>query len=432
MAATGSAVGLGNIWKFPYVAGENGGGAFVLVYLGCVALIGLPVLMAEIMLGRRGGRSPVNSMARVAVESGRSERWFLLGLLGIITSFFLLSFYSVIAGWSAAYIFQTASGAFRDISALQIVELFDDFLASPWRLTFWHSVFMLITITVVSFGLHRGLERTIRVLVPGLFLILIILVLYSASTPGFMEGVRFLFKPDFSEFSGQAFLVALGHAFFTLSVATASMLIYGAYLQRSASIASTSVTIAFLDTLSAILAGLAIFPIVFTYALVPDVGPTLVFKSLPIAFGAMPGGSFFGSLFFLLLLFAALGSSISMVEPMVAWITERWKISRPKATWLTGGLIWLFGVGSLLSFNIWQEKRLLGWNYYEIVDALVSLLLLPLGALLLAVFAGWFMTRQASEDELAMPNKRLYQSWRFLVRYVAPLAVLVIVISLLR
>jgi NSS family neurotransmitter:Na+ symporter len=432
LAATGSAVGLGNIWKFPYITGENGGGIFVLMYLGLILLIGIPVLMAEIMLGRRGGQSPVKSLEVVATESGRPKAWGWLGFAGILTAFFLLSIYSVIAGWSASYVFRAFSGTFNGLDAQQISFMYDSFLANPKQLMIWHTVFMGITALVVSRGLQNGVETAIQILVPGLFIILLILVAYSVTTPGFKEGFVFLFYPDFKEITASSFLLALGQAFFTLSIATASMLIYGAYLAKTASIAKAAGSIALLDTLSALLAGLAIFPIVYTYGLVPDEGVGLVFKTLPLAFGEMPYGQIFGGLFFLLLLFAALGSSISMVEPIVAWVTQRWKMARAFATWLVSGSIWLVGVGSVLSFNVWKDYRLFGrWNYYELLDDFVFMLLLPLGGLLIAVFAGWFMRRQFSFAELEIPEP-LYNIWRFSIRYLAPLAVLVLVVVSLK
>jgi NSS family neurotransmitter:Na+ symporter len=423
MAATGSAVGLGNVWKFPYITGQNGGGAFVLMYLGLVLLVGMPILMAEIMLGRRGAASPVMSLQKVALESKRSKHWAWLGGAGIITAFFLLAIYSVIAGWAMAYVISGFSGTFNGMDAAQISHFFDDFLADPKQLLLWHSIFMGVTAWIVSKGLQNGLERAIQILVPGLFIILLLLVGYAAMTPGFMQGVLFMFKPDFSQITSKGFLLALGQAFFTLSIATASMLIYGAYLTKKASIFKAAASIAFLDTLAAILAGLAIFPIVFTYNLTPTEGPGLVFKTLPIAFGEMPYGQAFSGLFFLLLVFAALGSSISMVEPIVAWVTERWKIIRWKATWLVSGLIWLVGVGAVFSFNLWKDYRLMGqWNYYDILDNLVFMILLPLGGLLLALFSGWFMKWEYSFEELNLPVW-LYRVWRFSVRYLGPCAV---------
>lgn len=425
LAATGSAVGLANVWKFPYITGQNGGAAFVLMYLGLVALVGLPILMAEIMLGRRGAASPVTAVQRVAVESERSKHWAWLGGLGLITAFFLLSIYSVIAGQAMAYVVNGFSGVFNGKDAAFISQYYDDFLKSPKEMLLWHSVFMGVTAFIVSRGLHNGLERAVQVLVPGLFIILLVLVAYSTQLPGFVQGMEFMFKPDLSKITGASFMLALGQAFFTLSIATASMLIYGAYLGKEASIFKAAASIAVLDTLAAILAGIAIFPIVFTYGLSPAEGPGLVFKTLPIAFGEMPFGQIFSGLFFMLLVFAALGSSISMVEPIVAWVTERWKIARVVATWLVSGLIWLVGVGAVFSFNIWEDYRLFGhWNYYEILDHLLFFVLYPLGGLLLSLFAGWFMKWNHAFDELKIAHW-MFRIWHFSVRYLGPLAILI-------
>ncbi len=425
-AATASAVGLGNVWKFPYITGENGGGIFVLMYVGLIIAIGIPVLMAEIMLGRRGGQNPVDSVEIVALESKLPKAWGWVGLIGIISAFFLLSIYSVIAGWAASYVVRAFSGAFNGLSAQDVVLMYDNFLASPSQVLLWHTVFMGVTAIIVSRGLQNGVEKTVQVLVPGLFIILLVLVGYSITTPGFKEGMTFLFKPDFTKITGSAFLLALGQAFFSLSIGTASMLIYGAYLAKNASIVKAAGSVAILDTLSALLAGIAIFPIVYTYGLEPTQGPGLVFKTLPLAFGEMPFGEMFGGLFFLLLVFAALGSSISMVEPIVAWVTQRWKITRIWATWLSSGLIWLVGLGAVLSLNVWQDYRLFGrWNYYELLDNFVFLLLLPLSGFVLALFAGWYMKREYSFAELKLPEK-LYKLWQFSIRYLALVSVIVI------
>ena len=427
MAATGSAVGLGNIWKFPYITGQNGGAAFVLMYLGLVATVGLPILMAEIMLGRRGAASPVMALKRVAMESHLSKHWQWLGAAGLITAFFLLAVYSVIAGWAIAYVINGFTGVFDGLNATQISDHFDRFLENPQQLLLWHTIFMGVTAYIVSHGLQKGLERAIQILVPGLFIILLSLVAYAMTTPGFGEGMAFMFKPDFSQVTGASFLLALGQAFFTLSIATASMMIYGAYLSKDASIFKAAASVAFLDTMAAILAGIAIFPIVFTYNLSPAEGPGLVFKTLPIAFGEMPYGQVFSGFFFMLLVFAALGSSISMVEPIVAWVIERWKIARKLATYLVAAGIWLVGVGAVFSFNIWEDYRLFGrWNYYELLDHLVFFVLLPLGGLLIALFAGWFMKWEHAFDELKITHW-MFRIWRFSVRYLGPLAVLLIV-----
>lgn len=431
-AATASAVGLGNIWKFPYITGENGGSAFVLVYLLCITLIGLPILISEVLIGRRGGRNPIDSTRIVALESHRSRHWQLLGALGLITSFFLLSYYALIAGWAGHYTFGSLLGMFKGLNAQQIDETFEQFLADPLQLIFWQSLFMLITFLVVSRGIKAGLEKTIRVLVPGLFLILVLLVGYSMTLPGFLPAMDFLFKPDFKTLTSQSVLVALGHAFFTLSIATASMLIYGAYLSKEASIGRTTVAIAILDTLTALLAGIAIFPLVFSYGLEPGQGPTLVFKTLPIAFANMPGGHIIGGLFFLLIVLAALGSAISMIEPLVSWLMQRGSFKRISATALSCFSVWFVGLGSVLSFNVWKHITIISnWTIYQTIDNLVSIILLPLGGFLLAFFAGWIMTQSATHDELNMKYNWIYYLWRFLIRFITPIGVFIITYRLI-
>ena len=290
LAAVGSAVGLGNIWKFPYITGENGGGAFVLVYLVCVAVIGIPIMMTEVMMGRRGRSTPINTMRRLAVEAGAHNGWKLIGWSGMLAGFLILSFYSVIAGWALSYVLATVSGTFSGASAEAVGAHFGDLLASPGSLLFWHTLFVVMTMVIVARGVEHGLEKAVRFLIPTLFLLLLVLVGYSMSMGEFQRGVEFLFKPDFSKITQDGVLTAMGHAFFTLSLGMGAIMIYGAYLPEKASIAKTSITIAAADTIVALLAGLAIFPIVFSNGLEPGAGPGLIFQTLPIAFGHMPCG----------------------------------------------------------------------------------------------------------------------------------------------
>ena len=281
LAASGSAVGLGNIWKFPYMAGENGGGAFVLIYLLCILLLGLPVMMAEVMLGKRGRQSPINTMLTLAREAKASARWVLLGWLGVLTGFLILSYYSVIAGWSLSYVVQSASGEFIGASQPQIGQLFDDLLANPSRLIIWHGIFILMTMVVVVRGVSKGLELAVRYLMPSLVIIILLLIAYAMTQGHFVAGMQFLFTPDFSKISTEVVLDALGQAFFTLSLGMGSIMVYGAYLPKDVSIAKTSVAVAGTDTMIAICAGLAIFPIVFANQLEPAQGPGLIFNTLP-------------------------------------------------------------------------------------------------------------------------------------------------------
>jgi neurotransmitter:Na+ symporter, NSS family len=426
LAATGSAVGLGNIWKFPYIAGENGGGAFVLVYLMCVIAIGIPIMIAETMLGRRGRQSPINTMQSLSEEAGADKNWHYLGWLGVVAGFFILSYYSVIAGWAMSYVLKAVSGSFSGGDARQISELFDNFIASPMQLILWHTLFMLATMLVVVRGVQGGLEKAVRFLMPSLFVLLILLVGYAMTTGAYERGVQFLFDPDFSKITGNSVLTAMGHAFFTLSLGMGAIMVYGSYLPKHVSIAKTSFIVAGADTAVALLAGIAIFPIVFANNLEPAAGPGLIFQTLPIAFGQMTGGLIFGSLFFILLVFAALSSSISLIEPAVAWLVENQGHSRKKACIWSGLLTWLLGLGTVFSFNIWSEFKIFDRTIFDLLDYLTANLMLPIGGFFIAVFSGWIMKKQHSEEELEITSEIGYQSWRLLVRYVSPVAVFLV------
>ena len=425
LAATGSAVGLGNIWKFPYITGENGGGAFVLVYLLCIALVGIPIMIAEIMLGRLGRRSPINTMRHLAREARANPRWQYLGWLGVVAGFLILSYYSVIAGWAMAYFFRVASGMFDGADAEQVTAAFDGLLASPEVLLAWHTIFMLMTMLVVARGVRAGLEAAVRLLMPLLFVLLAVMVGYAMSTGAFMDGVRFLFEPDFSRLSGTSVLVAMGHAFFTLSLGMGAIMIYGSYLPEDASISQASFWIAGADTLVALMAGLAIFPIVFANGLEPGAGPGLIFVTLPIAFGNMPAGALFGALFFLLLVFAAWSSAISLIEPAVTHLVEDHGQSRIQACVKAGLATWLLGIGTVLSFNWWADIKLFGKTFFDSLDFLTANIMLPLGGLFIAIFAGWILPRRDAEKELGGDHLG-YRLWRFTVRYVSPLAVFIV------
>ena len=408
------------------MAGENGGGAFVLIYLLCILLLGLPVMMAEVMLGKRGRQSPINTMLTLAREAKASARWVLLGWLGVLTGFLILSYYSVIAGWSLSYVVQSASGEFIGASQPQIGQLFDDLLANPSRLIIWHGIFILMTMVVVVRGVSKGLELAVRYLMQSLVIIILLLIAYAMTQGHFVAGMQFLFTPDFSKISTEVVLDALGQAFFTLSLGMGSIMVYGAYLPKDVSIAKTSVAVAGTDTMIAICAGLAIFPIVFANQLEPAQGPGLIFNTLPIAFGHMPGGLFFGTLFFVLLVFAAWTSSISLVEPAVAYMVERFRMTRLFACLLCGGFTWLIGLGTVFSFNIWQDYRFAGKTIFGCLDFLTANLMLPLGGFLMAIFVAWIMRDEHVRDEMALQNAAFYRCWKILLRYFSPLAIVFI------
>lgn len=429
-AATGSAVGLGNIWKFPYIAGENGGGAFVLVYLVCIALIGIPIMMAEVLIGRRGGESPIHSMTILAQQEGKPSGWQIVGWSGVLGSFLILSFYSVIGGWALIYIWYAISGAFSAAAPEQAADaiggIFSGLLASPGKLLTWHTVFMAITIFIVARGVKAGLEKAVTSLMPALFVLLGVLVIYAMTTGKFGEGAAFLFQPNFAELSTEAVLVALGHAFFTLSLGMGIMVAYGSYLPKHISIARASITVAILDTLVALLAGLAIFPVVFAYGLEPGAGPGLIFVTLPIAFGEMPFGILIGTLFFIMLVFAALTSAISLLEPTVEYLEEHRAVKRVSATLIAGFVIWLLGIASVLSFNRWSEIKLWGKTVFDLLDFLTANIMLPLTGLLVALFVGWAMSSKSSQEELEMGRGTGYGLWRFVIRYITPIGVAIV------
>lgn len=436
LAATGSAVGLGNIWKFPYIAGENGGGAFVLVYLVCIALIGIPVMMAEVLIGRRGRQSPINSMRLVTHEAGLHKNWAGIGWMGVIAGLCIMSFYSVVAGWALKYITVAASGAFNGASAETIGANFTNLLASPLSLIFWHSLFTLMTAGVVALGIHRGLGSVAKYMMPFLFFALLALVAYSYAHGDFRQGFHFLFDFNFSELTREGALKALGHAFFTLSLGMGAIMAYGAYMPGSASVGKTIITVGALDTLVALIAGLAIFPIVFaTPSIEPGSGPGLLFISLPVAFGSMPMGTLFGTLFFMLVGIAAWSSAVSLIEPGVAWLVESKKFTRPKATFLLAGVAWAVGFTCIFSFNVWESFKpffLLNRTPFDFLDFLTSQVLLPLGGLFIAIFVGWFMPKRVVQHELEAGTESdshpLFNIWRFIVRYVSPALIVVVMV----
>ena len=357
LAAVGAAVGLGNIWKFPYVTGQNGGSAFVLVYLLAVAFVALPILIAEVAIGRWGRQSPPNAMANVAQNQGRSRSWSIVGWFGMLAAYLIASYYSVIAGWSVVYIFKNGAGNFSGQDAATVSAEFDALLASPGQLTLWHGIFMLICTVILARGLQKGIESTVKILMPALFTLLLVMVAYGFFEGDMASALHFMFDFDLSAINGRVILVAVGQAFFSIGVAMGLMMGFGAYLPKDVSIAKSALIIASMDTVVAIIAGLAIFPIVFANGLDPAEGPGLIFVSLPIAFGSVTGGLIFGTLFFILLFFAALTSVLGTLEPMIAWCEERFLLRRWKAALLVCVSIFVLGMGTVFSFNLWSEWR---------------------------------------------------------------------------
>ncbi len=430
LAAIGGAVGLGNIWKFPYMAGSSGGGAFVIVYLFAVALVAIPILVAELMLGRRGRQSPPTAMLINAERENRSHWWSGVGWIGAGAGFLILSFYSVIGGWVLDYMFVSVAGGFSGIGPDESHARFSNLLSSPWRLMLSFTIFLGITGFIVSTGLRKGIERATGILMPALFLILLVLTVYSAVAGDLSAGFRFLFAVDFGRITPPVMLSAVGHAFFSVGVSMGLMMAYGAYLPQNVPIPRTAVVIAGADTLIALVAGLVIFPLVFANGLAPGEGPGLIFVTLPIAFGNMPAGTLFGFLFFLLLSFAAITSSIAIIEPVVARVAEYRGINRRTSAALVTGSIWILGISSVLSFNLWAEvKPIAGKTIFDLADYLTANLMMPVGGMLIAIFAGWFMRRSTLTDELRINSTWLFATWHFLIKTVVPIAIAGILVT---
>ena len=428
LAATGSAVGLGNIWKFPYMTGVSGGSAFVLTYLLCIALIGVPILVMEWLIGRRAQKNPIQAMEHVALQEGRSRHWKWLGLVGILGAFLILSFYSVIGGWALDYLFRTGSGTFQGMNGEQTGAVFNGFLGDAGSLLLWHTVFMGLTMAIVAMGVTGGLERASRIMMPGLVLVLLILVGYGVTTGAAGRAAEFLFTPNWSAINGQVVLAALGHAFFTLSLGMGIMTAYGAYLGQNVNLLGTARTVVLLDTTIALMAGMAIFPLVFSHHLEPSAGPGLIFVTLPIAFGNMTGGTVLGALFFILLSFAALTSSMSLLEPVVALLEEKTPLGRKGATLVAGAAIWALGIACLLSFNLWSEFTILGNNIFDFLDKLTSKFMLPLTGLGTIIFAAWFMNQESIRKELGLQGGA-YMLWHIISRFVAPIGVIIVFVA---
>ena len=430
LAAVGSAVGLGNIWKFPYMVGESGGSAFVIAYLFCIALVGFPILVAEWLIGRRGQKNPVNTFADVAASQGKSRSWGIVGASGILGGFLILSFYSVIGGWALNYITKIASGEFVGQDGDAVGATFDAMLASAGTLTIWHTVFMVLTAIIVGMGVTGGIEKTAKVLMPLLGLILFIIVGYNVMNGGFGEAVAYLFAPDLSKLTADVMLAALGHAFFTLSIGMGIMIAYGSYLGREVNLLKTARTVVILDTVIALAAGLAIFPIIFSNGLDPASGPGLIFVSLPIAFGSMGAGTIIGTLFFLLITFAAITSSISLLEPTVEFLEERTSMSRTVSTIVASIVIWLLGIAALLSFNLWADFTIMGNGIFDALDKLTSKFILPLTGLAAIIFLGWQMDQRSVQQELGLSNGT-WTLWQIISKFVAPIAVVIVFVTTL-
>jgi len=421
-AAAGSAIGLGNIWRFPYVLGENGGGIFLLIYLLLVAMVGIPVMLSEFTIGRSTQRNPYGAFRRLAP----GKPWYLVGLMGIVAAFMILAFYTVVAGWTLEYLYQAVINGFRGLSSDEIDMMFDHFRAGTFRPILWFLIFMFMTAWIVISGIRKGIEKYTKVLMPFLFILILVMDIRAVTLPGAGEGLKFLFKPDISKISAETILEALGQGFFSLSIGMGTLITYGSYIGKKEHLGNTALNVTLADTLIAVLAGIAIFPAVFAFGIKPDVGTGLVFKTLPLIFQEMPGGYIFSVIFFLLLAIAALTSTISVLEVIVAFFSEELNITRRAATLLAMAAVGVLGILAAGSWGWFSNVHLVSLNFFDVLDFLTANILLPLGGFFIVIFVGWFMGTDRVRAELSNNGeiKTAYLPvFVFLVRFVAPLAI---------
>ena len=437
-AAIGSVVGISNVWKFTYVAGENGGGAFVIVYIAAIAFIALPALIAEFLVGRRGGASVVKTMDVLASREGISPLWRWYGVMGALGAFIALSFYAVVAGWTVDYFYQSLVHGFAGITAEQSSHALGDLLGNPGRMLVGHTLFLLLTVATVAGGVRQGLERALKYLTPTLLAILLSLLVFAFFVGDMKAGASFLFVPDFAKLDMQVVLMAVGQAFFSLGIGLGVLLTIGAYMDRSTSIVRASIVVAAADGLVALIAGLAIFPIVFAHDLSPAEGPGLIFATLPVAFGQMPAGAWLGPLFFILMAVAALTSAITILETVVAAVEDYSGRSRRTIAVTVGLLLWVVGLGTVFSFNLLADYRPLGFlpafadrTIFESLDYVVSNFMMPAGGMLIAILAGWGLGKVVTRDELGVTDGPWFRLWLFLVRVLVPAAIAMVFISII-
>jgi NSS family neurotransmitter:Na+ symporter len=427
-AAAGSAVGLGNIWKFPYIAGIYGGAAFLFVYLGFILAIGLPVMLSELIIGRSSKRNAFGAFK--ALAPGTS--WRYIGILGVSAAFLILSFYGVVAGWSVQYVILSLQDGFTSKSPEEIASLFTTFTEAPVKPVLYQLFFMILTGAIVIVGVKKGIEKYTKILMPLLVIILLVLCIKSLSLEGASAGLDFLFKPDFSKLTGDGILSALGHAFFTLSLGMGTLITYGSYINNENNLVRTVINVTIADTVIAIMAGIAIFPAVFAFNIEPSGGPGLIFITLPNVFHQMPGGYVFSILFFVLLTVAALTSSISILEVVVAYFKEEFKMGRKASTVLATILISLLGVLCSLSMGMLSSYSLFGLTFFDLMDWISANLLLPIGGLFIAIFVGWIYGRKKVQEEIAKGGNlsgTLLTVFMFLVKFIAPIAIAIVLLN---
>ena len=424
-ATAGSAVGLGNIWRFPYVAGENGGGAFVLIYLGFILLIGVPVMLSEFTIGRKAKLNTYGAFKKLAP----GKPWFIIGIMGLVAAFFILAFYSTIAGWTLEYIVKAFSNGFEKQNTTVI---FESFKSSTFRPLLWQFVFMILTAWIVFSGVKDGIEKYTKILMPLLFVLIIAMCIRSVTLPGASKGLEFLFKPDFSKINFKVVLEALGQAAFSLSIGMGALITYGSYINKDNNLTRTAIQVSAADTIIAILAGIMIFPAVFALGMNPEAGPGLVFQVLPELFMKMPGGYYFSIIFFVLLAVAALTSTVSLLEVVVAFASEELKMSRKKATILGTISIWLVGIIATLSFSNLSDVKLFDLTIFDMLDYVSANILLPIGALLIVIFLGWYIGKKVVSDELSNNGaikQKFIGLFMFIIKYIAPIAITLVFLN---
>lgn len=428
LAAAGSAIGLGAIWKFPYMAGTNGGGIFLLLFILFTLLIGTPILIAEFIIGRNAQKDAVSAYRKIAPK----KPWYLIGYGGVIASLILLSFYSVVGGWILSYLVRSFSGSLSGLSQTDYNGLFNDIISSPTETILAQFAFMILTILVVQGGVQKGIEKASKYMMPALFVLFIVLLIRSVTLDGAMEGIKFFLQPDFTSLSKETFLLALGQSFFALSVGISVMVTYASYLSKAEDIAKSAFSVVALNIFISLLAGLVIFPAVFAFGFDPASGPGLVFVVLPAVFNEMAFGTFFMAIFFVLLLFATLTSAFSILEIMVAVMTKNDTKKRKKASWISGLIVFVVGIPSALSFGVLSDVKLFGKTIFDLADFLTSNIALPLGAMLISIFVGYQMKRFEVQKELELGTAstgKFFKVWYFLIRYVAPIGIFFILLS---
>ena len=421
-ATAGSAIGLGNIWRFPYIAGENGGAAFLIIYLGFIVAIGIPVMLSEFTIGRSAQKNAFGSFKKLAPN----RPWYLIGLMGVVAAFMILAFYTAVAGWTLEYIYQSVINGFAGKDSGELNSMFNSFTSGTWRPLLWFFVFMALTAFIIMAGVQKGIEKYTKILMPVLFVLLIALVIRSVTLPGAEKGINFLFKPDFSKITASTVLEALGQAFFSLSIGMGTLITYGSYIQKKDNLGSTAFSVAFTDTFIAILAGVAIFPAVFAFNINPSEGTGLVFITLPNIFQQMPGGYFFSLMFFLLLGVAALTSTISVLEVIVAFFVEELKLKRRIATILATSSVSVLGIMCVMSSGLMAGVKIFGLTVFDLLDFTSANILLPLGGLFIVLFVAWYMGKNEAKKELSN-NGELKAGYvplyMFIIKFIAPLAI---------